>query len=1422
MPSLALSTGGIGLQNTLVFPLASDFGYGFTQDRPVVVHRFGELDAKAEQRFAVGLGPRKFAFRRQHLSKRDRNSLVSFWEGLQGAWQAFTYNVPSPVQVSSPRASAETTTPTLVTWEYAPLSIQYLANACQTGFNFIEVPTSGPTYQVNSTCLRFPSSTLQTALLSQVQQIIPLIHIRVREAAVPDIWLSDRRCTLSDQASGAVKSAMGWPAMSQTYLPRVLGLGEPGSDTIISQDIKGTADNVQFTFGNADRVMTALANDTDLKFASIDLCLLHVNSNTVIQLWKGFIVSYTSDGSPQFTVRCSDGLYQITQMYPVRAISRQCWKMFRDGVNCPYATQGSGGDPNSCDYYFDSVFDPSQGTNPDGTYKCPGGCQAHGMTKYFGGHPAEPQGVVIKDNSTGLWGIGRSTVTATSIISDTIWGNALQEIWCNDDGDPGKAFWVNCMIAAGRDESDYYDALGIVGAGPIGSYTGMLVYTNADGYRYIIAPMLDGQTPQGFQVDGSLNVVKDQPTMGLREVTGNDPCDLTHDSFSLGDGTPQKWGPEMAAGTAFVEVRRTKASGVQPTTTDQHEMKVPISQGLAGWTWDQNGNRTLANGLTNPFWIAVNCFLRTLGLFGAGSASQLANIVLPSLYAGDGSGTAEIADNYVTPIVGTGLEKQFRFQGVLASQKPFRDWLVEVLACGLGYFTFEFGKLKLGCRINASAVEAFTLGNILFQSLRLEPIEAGFEKLVVSFADQAYQYQANTAEYCDKTHAAYYGRAGAPLSAPQHLVGCGTLSQALRLAAVRTREEIGGINATEWRNARNAYWQTTILALNTEVGQVVSMTHPDVPGGAGDFRILSWRLKKDWSIDITAKTVTPSMYDLTTGPKPQDVTPDPLPGMVYAIPLGPMWAPYQIQAPANDALFPGEWTFDCDQTYTTLADGSALASLAITGNLPVNEFSPTGAGGPVIGTISQSTTGGSLPGGATFRIALCAIDSNGLPSTPSRIAIVQTPAGANTNQITLSNITWPSVAGLARYAVFIATQDDLICWQQGDVLTAGTGNTYTPTSITINGPLARSTWALPSPYVSKIRIKAKHLIHGGIVGVNVDNVTASTIVCNELINPNTTFSPVGRIVSVIGRPESSTPFVSFTITGYDKTTGTLTVTPSPTTTGHPELSVQKNDTIVIRFKADAANTSNPTQITDSGCQNMVYADGMTPGAEVGNILRVIAGTGRGQLRKITGNTQTQLSWDLPLTLDTTSVWIVEAPAWDYVADSTAISNADPSHAVTLNVPTDNFVDQPLVIAGFTVDSNGNESPDGDNPIREDWIYGAEGEAQAGFILPVAGVLGIQSDAAPAFYLNNDFTPGAIKAYVKSAPVGADLTFSLYVGTASDPWITLTIPAGQKSVVATSDVIDALAPIPASTNVRLAITSVGTTYPGTDLTVFVYA
>ena len=1013
------------------FPLTTQYPFGFSVERPVIVHRFGSLDAKQEQRYYAGIGPRKFQFKRPNLDWSESRQLKAFWESMQGPWQAFTYNVPD----ADGTASA-----VLVTFEQAPISFEYLRNAAQVGLNLVEVvdPAAAPSYTVASTCLRFPSSGLATALLSEVQQIVPLVHIRLREGATAPAWQSG-----TAYAAGAVvnygTSPVSYVAIDantgnqpditpthwrpfdiylsdrrvsvggQLYLPRLIGIGEAGSDVLISQDIKGASDNVRFAFGNGDRVMTQLANDTDLKYAEIDLCLFHLNSGILLQLWKGVIQNYVSDGTPVFPVTCSDGFFQIMNQYPERQLSRQCWKTFDDGVNCPYAAHGSGGDPDTCDYYLESA----------------NGCQAHGMAPYFGGHQADPQGVIIKDDSTGFLGFGRNTVTATSIISDTVWGLALPEIWCNSGGNPLYAFMATALMVDYRDESGYADSLGILSAGPLGGFSASMVVTNADGYRYVVAPMVDGYLWQGLKIDGNLNVTKYQPGMGLRYVAGNDPANPSSDYFSLGQGSPQVWEPNVyAAGTAACEIRIVKSTTIQPSTPDQHQMKVPIDFGMWGWTWDQAGNRTAVKGLVNPFWIAVNMLLRAMGLYGdpstgsdpgggpgPSSADQLATFVLPSLVVGDGSGAAEIAADQVAAILGTGTETQFQFQGILSSQKPFRDWLTEVLNCCLGFYTWEFGQLKLGCRINASAVDAYTIGSMLFQSLRLAPIQSAFEHLVLSFADVAYQYQANTAEYCDKSHAAYYGRAGSPLTSQMHSVGCSTLSQALRVAATRTREEIGGVNPTEWRNARTAAWQTTLLGLANEVGQVVSITHPDVPTGTGKFRIQRWSLKKDWSVEIQGQTVTDSMYDLDVGPKPIDVVPAPLPPLFYPIPLGPAWAPYQVQAAACDALFPDEWTFDLNQTYTTLADGSALANLIVTGKLPVNQFSATGAGAPGIGSISQSATGGSLPANATLRVAICAIDSNGLPSAPSNIAIIGTPA-SGTGTFTLEDITWPAVAGL--------------------------------------------------------------------------------------------------------------------------------------------------------------------------------------------------------------------------------------------------------------------------------------------------------------------------------------------------------------------------------------------------------------------------
>ena len=506
--------------------------------------------------------------------------------------------------------------------------------------------------------------------------------------------------------------------------------------------------------------------------------------------------------------------------------------------------------------------------------------------------------------------------------------------------------------------------------------------------------------------------------------------------------------------------------------------------------------------------------------------------------------------------------------------------------------------------------------------------------------------------------------------------------------------------------------QVTITAVASD-GSTIT-TSPAPPSGTGlafqvitmCFRIQRWSLKKDWSVQIEAQTVTASMYDLDVGPKPMDVVPAPPPALFYQIPSGPVWAPYEVQASSSDALFPDEWTFDADQEYTTLANGSPLASLILTGKLPVNEFSTTGAGAPGIGSITQSASGGSLPADSTFWAAVCAIDSNGLPSAPSNIAVIGTGTAAG-GSFTLNNITWPAVAGLGSWVLFVGTQPDLICAQATGTLTAGSGNTYTPASITFGGPVARSTWALPSPYVAKVRIKAKLLIHAGVAGIPVTTVSTNTLVCSDLADASS--SPInftGRVVSIIGRPAGSTPFASFNITDHVPSTGTLTLDRDPTGI------VNVGDAVVIRNKASglSGTAALVTQVTDPGYQNSTCNyGGLTPTAEVGNLIRVIAGTGRGQPPStITSNTSTQLSFQPPLLMDQTSVWIVEAPAWAFAADSTSIDNSNPLVPISLTLPTANFIDQSMLIAGFTVDVNGNESPDGDQPFREDWIYGAQG------------------------------------------------------------------------------------------------------------------
>jgi hypothetical protein len=239
----------------------------------------------------------------------------------------------------------------------------------------------------------------------------------------------------------------------------------------------------------------------------------------------------------------------------------------------------------------------------------------------------------------------------------------------------------------------------------------------------------------------------------------------------------------------------------------------------------------------------------------------------------------------VDPIVGSTSERQFDFKGVIGvtgQTKPLRDYLNDILVGACGYFTWSFGKLRVGIRTmaTAGAVEAFNAGNILFGSVSLSPVKPQFEKLIISFADQEYRFQANTADYTDFDLARLNNRPLAPITSQMHLTGCPTKSQALRVAVTRLRDLTNPYS--EYTAAREGSWRSTILALNTSPGMVVSLTHDDLissgnPTGYEKFRISGWRLFRDYSLQFQVKTVTNSMYDVTVGAAPSDVAASPIP-----------------------------------------------------------------------------------------------------------------------------------------------------------------------------------------------------------------------------------------------------------------------------------------------------------------------------------------------------------------------------------------------------------------------------------------------------------------------------------------------------------------------------------------------------------------
>jgi hypothetical protein len=1231
------------------FPIKADWGAGVDYAPPIVTHTFGQAGLKVEQRFLMApLGPKHFRFVKNHLSCTEYDSFKSHWEQAQGVYAQFPITIWEP---AGPNAYT-------VRYEMPTLPFDHMVALLTQGpgITFLETPAPTAKYTSRARLNRFPDSSLTTALQAEFQQIIPLLSITLKDNQTV-LYVSNQRCLID----------------KTLYLPRMLDWSG------ISQTLGESSDGGSFNMGNADGVWTQLVNQVSLYGAAVQLSLYHVADTSILDLWAGYVSNWQFDTSGKFQINVADGVFQMTLPYPSRKILRQCWKVYK------------------------GRFCPSTSSYPD----CPkdyDSCVARGVQYSFGGIVFPPQSVRVMDTSTGVLGFGRSQMTSVSVVDDTIYQRPIQEVFTDE------VMPVTVDVAEGRDESSFYAALGVVSEGPLTSYDPNLINS-----------LLDGQPPHDPRNNGGW-----RPLLGTDPAGPGDFVGISQAPWSNPDGSPYvPPGSTFAAGIAMAEIRRTDQAGLQLTAVSDHQMIVSVTGGLGGWIWTAPGARQWLQPLNNTIWVMLNVYLRAIGLrCDQNNGSLISPAEMEARF--DVNQTIEmaaIADTIVPKLIGDGNELQFPFRGVLKEQKPVRDWLREILNCCAGTFVFSNGKLWPIIRCNSSVLSgnAFTAATILFRSLAVAPLQPSFNWLVGNFGDEEFGFQLNNATIYDIDHASYLGTPESPqyLMQTTNFVGVSNLSQCARLITQRLREEIGGLangsgphgtdsGINEQFIARNFQFKSTVLALGTQLGDIVSITHPAFPytGGYAEGRVSRWSLNPDFSIDFQCSATTDDMYDLTVGPKPTDVAPPAAPPEYLQPPIGLAWLPDMAEPQVGDPICPiWERSFNLWQEYEIAADDTWVPTIWVEGHMPVNQFGSQSQ--PRILEI-ELANGGSLDGPQTVYCAITQRNPDELPSIPSNLVAIWIPQGLIKQQINLTVVasTDPS---LTSWDLWAANDRRLMALQS-----SGDGPPFAKT--VLEGPIENWTQGMPNAAASGVKIQAKHVYHAGVAGVLVTGVSApNQIQCIDFIGATDNW--VGQYLTIISNVNGEVPLWNFKITAFDAPSGTMTVSPNCVVyeadgvTIDLQNSIQVGDVLIVYSRCTSADS---TSISNTFWDNSVTRNqfpgtaGMNPGEEAGRIVRILRGTGAGQWRYISDNDNIKLTitpaWDT--TPNTTSLFIIEAANWlDPSETNQPIIAPTKDIAVQLHTEIPNLTDEVVLVGGYLIDTAGNQTDDQFACYRMIYIFG---------------------------------------------------------------------------------------------------------------------
>lgn len=407
------------------------------------------------------------------------------------------------------------------------------------------------------------------------------------------------------------------------------------------------------------------------------------------------------------------------------------------------------------------------------------------------------------------------------------------------------------------------------------------------------------------------------------------------------------------------------------------------------------------------------------------------------------------------------------------------------------------------------------------------------------------------------------------------------------------------------------------------------------------------------------------------------------------------WAPYKVQPDANDPMYDStDWTFRLEEQHQEAADGTAITTVRIAGRTPINIFAELRP--PLVARQgTTATTGGTIAGnGRVYYIAVCAKDADDKLSPPSLLTQVVVTDAGNTNTITTSVLTWPT--GAAGYVAFAGLSPHRLTYQADGATT--------PSSITLTAYNERA-WGMPDVEFDKFALKVKRIAHSGVFGVAVSSVAANTMTVTDA--GWTTNEWAGRDCSIIGIAAGGNMDL-FNFSVSSNTDDTLTVSPDPQAAG-----IVTSDVLIMRSTPTVGSDAGGNYLEDALWVNDLAGTGigLAVDEEIGRLLRIIAGTGRGDppyLVKDNDATKIWIEGDWVTTPDSTSRYIIEEPEWQVRELTESLNNDNSSADIWLEAPVQNYEGLTLLVHPATLDGGENESLSGLGPYREIYVFGDAG------------------------------------------------------------------------------------------------------------------